>query len=115
MKKKLKILFICTYNKMRSKTAELLYKYDERFEVKSAGVDEFAEVRVNLELLSWADYIVTMEEFQRQWIQASFPGLSAYRKIHCLGIPDYYDFMDPELVFLIKEKFESLVNPKINT
>jgi protein-tyrosine-phosphatase len=38
----IKILFVCTANKMRSKTAEELYKNDARFMVKSAGVADFA-------------------------------------------------------------------------
>ncbi len=98
---------------MRSKTAEMVYRYDERFEVKSAGVDEFAVVRVNLELLGRADYIVAMEEPHRTWIQTNYPVLSSNKQLLCLDIPDHYDFMDPELVFLIKEKFEILVESKM--
>jgi predicted protein tyrosine phosphatase len=115
MKKKVKILFVCTYNKMRSRTAEELYKHDRRFQVKSAGVDEDAGTQVDLELLTWADYIMVMEEFHLRWIQQNYPLFSAHGQIHCLGIPDYYDFMDPGLASLIRDKFEALVKSEMES
>jgi predicted protein tyrosine phosphatase len=108
MKEKLKILFVCTFNRMRSKTAEEIYKDDQRFEVKSAGVDEYAEVPVNLELLLWADYIAVMEEFHRKWLSLNYPIISSNKEILCLGIPDEFDFMDPLLEVLLKEKVEAM-------
>ncbi|NIM13801.1 MAG: phosphotyrosine protein phosphatase [Candidatus Aminicenantes bacterium] len=109
----IKILFVCTANKMRSKTAEELYKNDERFMVKSAGVADFAEVPVNLELLIWADYIVVMEEMHLEWLRQYYPITYANKKNFCLDIPDLYDFMEPELVFQIRQKFETLYQKEI--
>jgi predicted protein tyrosine phosphatase len=107
MKKK-KILFVCTFNKMRSKTAEVIYKNDKRFEVKSAGVDEYAEVSLDMELLEWADYVLVMEKSHRKWILKHFPDLSDERKVLCLGIPDLYEFMDTALIPLLKDRVEGL-------
>jgi predicted protein tyrosine phosphatase len=109
----LKILFICTANKMRSKTAEEIYKNDKRFMVKSAGVADFAEVPVNLELLIWADYIVVMEEMHIEWLSEFYPITYANKKIFCLDIPDIYNFMEPELVIQVKQKFETLYQEEI--
>ena len=39
---KLKLLFVCTVNRMRSATAHRIYENDNRFEVKSAGTDKTA-------------------------------------------------------------------------
>jgi len=39
-----RILFVCTANVDRSRTAEDLYRADERYEVRSAGVAPFATV-----------------------------------------------------------------------
>ena len=108
MMKKLKVLFVCTYNMMRSKTAEMIYKEDERFEVKSAGIDEAAEVKVNFDSLTWADYIVVMEPRHRQWIEEHYPDLSASKEIHCLDVPDMYDFMEPALMDLLRERIENV-------
>jgi predicted protein tyrosine phosphatase len=106
---KLKILFVCTANKMRSKTAEKIYKDDERFMVKSAGVADFADVPLNLELLNWADYVVVMEEMHIEWIRQSYPVFFSHKheQILCLDIPDIYNFMDFELVYQIENKFET--------
>ena len=41
-KQKIKILFVCTVNRMRSATAHKIFETDERFEVKSAGTDKTA-------------------------------------------------------------------------
>lgn len=114
MSDELKILFVCKFNKMRSKTAEEIYKNDERFEVKSAGVDEYAEVFVSSELLEWADYVVVMEEVHRKWLSICYPIIFSKKEILCLDIPDFYDFMDPQLIFLIREKFELIYKETIN-
>ena len=112
---KIKILFVCTANKMRSKTAEEIYKDDERFIVKSAGVAVFAEVPLDLDMLTWADYVVVMEEMHSQWIRESYPVFYSHNpgKILCLDIPDIYNFMDPELVNQIQSKFENRYQEEI--
>jgi predicted protein tyrosine phosphatase len=114
-REKLKILFVCTANKMRSKTAETIYKDDERFIVKSAGVADFADMPLNLELLTWADYIVVMEEMHIEWIRQCYPVFFSHRheQILCLDIPDIYNFMDFELVNRIESKFETRYQEEI--
>jgi len=112
MEAKKKILFVCTYNKMRSKTAEAVYENDARFTVSSAGVSESAAVQVRPENLAWADYIVVMEEIHRQWLLSNFPDLVAHKEILCLDIPDEYWFMEADLVLLISERFEELYREK---
>jgi len=55
-----KVLFVCTVNRFRSKTAEEIFK--SKFNVKSAGTSELANTPLSRELLEWADYIFVMEE-----------------------------------------------------
>ena len=73
MNQRIKLLFVCTYNKMRSKTGEALYYNDPRFEVKSAGIDDDAEVRLSWDLLDWADCTVVMEDIHINWIRINCP------------------------------------------
>lgn len=40
----MRILFVCTVNRMRSATAYEIYKDDTRFDVDSAGTDRTANV-----------------------------------------------------------------------
>lgn len=70
MVEKLKLLFVCTINRMRSATAQVIYENDDRFEVKSAGTDRNARVVVDRELLEWADAIIVMEKYHRNKIRS---------------------------------------------
>ena len=96
------LLFICQKNAMRSRTAELVYAQNEKYEVKSAGVTKGAKVKVTSELLHWADMIFVMEEEQQVFLLDKFPEDIGFREIVILDIPDCYYIMEPELVELIK-------------
>ena len=102
-----KILFVCTYNKLRSRTAEDLFKDDVRFEVKSAGTSESAPTQLSKELLEWADYTFVMEKSHIKQIRERYPDIYKKKKIVCLYIEDVYDYMDPELKELLKTKVNS--------
>jgi len=101
---KKKVLFICTENKDRSRTAEEIFKIDPRFSVKSAGIDRNAVVPLTEELLVWADYVFVMEKEHREYISRKYPKIER-DKIKVLGIPDIYQYMDEKLVDILKEKF----------
>lgn len=102
------ILFVCTANRMRSRTAEDLYKDDRRFKVQSAGTSSFADSILTGEMLQWADLIVVMEKRHRDFIRKNFPGESRGKEIAILNIPDMFDYMEPALVKEIREKFEQV-------
>ena len=108
MNQKHKILFVCTVNRMRSATAHKIYEEDSRFEVDSAGTDRTAAVSLEEWHLEWADAIVVMEKYHRNAIRTKFPTLYEAKPIVCLYIPDEYDFMQPELIALLREKFEDV-------
>ncbi len=99
-----RLLFVCTANIQRSPTAERLYKTNPRFDVRSAGISPFAKTMISRDLLEWADYIIVMEKHQQQAIRKSFTEIAVKKKIFCFDIPDEYDYMSPELQYLIKEK-----------
>ncbi len=105
---KQKILFICTVNRMRSATAHKLYENDERFEVDSAGTDRTANVVLEEWHLEWADAIVVMEKQHHNKIRDRFPQWYGEKPIVCLYIPDEYVYMQPELIVLLREKFEDV-------
>ena len=105
-----KILFVCSNNQDRSKTAEDLYKNDPRYEVKSCGVDIVATQPVTKELVNWAEVIVCMnDKHDRQVfkLHQMFPYLKPMnKKIIDFDIPDHHVRGDPELVLLIKQKMQ---------
>ncbi len=106
--KKLKLLFVCTINRMRSATAQRIFENDQRFEVKSAGTDKSAANVLTSELMDWADAIVVMEKYHRSFIRSKHPNYYDTKKIVCLYIPDEYDFMQLELIAVLKNKLEDV-------
>jgi predicted protein tyrosine phosphatase len=105
---KLRILFVCTANAMRSATAHEMYRHDPRFEVLSAGTDILAEQELNSELLAWADAIVVMEKHHRQFIRKYYPEVYQQKRIVCLYLPDDYLYMEPELIAALRERVEEV-------
>ena len=103
---KRKLLFVCTVNRMRSATAHTLYETDPRFEVQSAGTNKTASTVLTTQNLNWADSIVVMEKEHRNFIRKHFPAIYESKKIACLYIPDDYEYMQLELVALLKTKIE---------
>ena len=103
-----RILFVCTVNRMRSATAYEIYKDDQRFEADSAGTDIHAATPLEEWHLEWADAIVVMEKHHRNAIRSKFPDLYDKKPIVCLYIEDIYDFMQPELIAIVREKFEDV-------
>jgi predicted protein tyrosine phosphatase len=110
---KLKLLFVCTVNRMRSATAHKIYENDSRFEVKSAGTDKSANTVLSSEILNWADSIIVMEKHHRNHIRKHFSDTYKNKKIVCLYIPDDFDFMDLELIEILKEKVEDIYRRRL--
>jgi predicted protein tyrosine phosphatase len=99
-----KILFVCNSNLNRSPTAEEIFKTDKKLSVRSAGFWKGSRNVLTEELLDWADIVFVMEKSQREEIERRFPKHFRSKFIISLRIPDIYNFMDPELVHLIKER-----------
>ena len=106
----MKLLFVCSNNLNRSKTAEDLYKNDTRFQVKSAGVNVGATQGVTKELVNWADAIVVMNEKVERHIFKIYQKFSYLepmkKKIVDFDIPDTFLRGDPKLIELIKTKMQ---------
>lgn len=98
------VLFVCTANEHRSRTAETIFKNEEDVSVKSAGTDENSVVPLTKALVEWADFIFVMEQRHYDSIYERFPNEARKAKMRVLGIPDVYNYMDRELVRVLKEK-----------
>lgn len=98
------ILFICSLNWHRSKTAETIFSKYEQLNVKSAGTKKYAETPLTKELIEWADSIFVMDEEHKTFIQNNFISSKKEDNIINLGIEDKYNYMDPELIGILEEK-----------
>ena len=100
------LLFVCTVNRMRSCTAETIYSTNPAYKVKSAGITPTAPNQVTPELLKWADKVFVMENLHRAFITEKFPDIDLGAKLIILDIPDFFYYMEPELIDLLKEKVD---------
>lgn len=103
----MKILFVCSANKHRSKTAEdyfsTLYK-DKKF--LSAGVNHKICERegttpLTEHLMEWADVVYVMESKHAKIIK-DFTENKYFNKIVILNIKDIYKYYQPELINILK-------------
>ncbi|MEO0376045.1 MAG: phosphotyrosine protein phosphatase [Cyanobacteria bacterium P01_A01_bin.17] len=99
-----RILFICSENRLRSPTAEAVFSKMEGIEALSAGTNKDAETPLTGDLIEWADIILVMESSHRQKVAKKYQPLLKDKKLASLAIPDHYEFMDPELVRVLKAK-----------
>ncbi|MBJ6371796.1 low molecular weight protein tyrosine phosphatase family protein [Sedimentitalea arenosa] len=105
-KKPLLVLFVCTANKLRSPTAEDVFKDYPGIQAVSAGTDASAPRPLTKELVASADWIFAMETHHRERIRKKYKQRPPDNRIITLHIPDEYERGDPELVALLKEKVE---------
>jgi predicted protein tyrosine phosphatase len=100
-----RILFVCGRNKWRSPTAERIYRNDPRIDVRSAGMSDKSPHAISNSDLEWADLILVMEARYKGRLFGLFRDLDL-PPIESLDIPDEYEYMDEDLVELIKSGVE---------
>lgn len=97
------LLFICSRNKWRSRTAETIFKKHQQHAIKSAGTAQDARIKVTGNLIQWADLIFVMERKHQERLQEKFGSLMKDKEIVILDIPDDYQYMDAELIEILEE------------
>ena len=104
----MKILFVCSRNKWRSRTAETVFKNNGLHQVKSAGTENNARIRLTQNLLNWADLIYVMERKHKEKVLDRFNMKRLNERIEILDIEDDYKYMDEELVEILKLKLNDI-------
>jgi predicted protein tyrosine phosphatase len=103
------LLFVCSRNQLRSPTGEAIWQRRAGFNARSAGTSPHARRPIGPADIRWADVIFVMEPKHQHRLQASFSRLLAYKRLHCLDIPDDYRYMDPQLVAMLEAKVTLLL------
>ncbi|MCB9234894.1 MAG: phosphotyrosine protein phosphatase [Bacteroidia bacterium] len=108
-----KILFVCSANKDRSRTADHYFSelYPE-LEFDSAGTnlklcEKLGTNPLREEMLVWADLVLVMEEKHRKLIKEHTEGKYG-AKIRVLGIPDRFKYFQKELIEVLERKVEGV-------
>ena len=96
------ILFVCSRNKWRSRTAETIFKNNQKHKVKSAGTENDARIKVTGKLISWSNLIFVMEKRHRDRLKEKFGSVTDTKEIIILDIQDDYKYMDPELIEILQ-------------
>jgi protein-tyrosine phosphatase len=100
-----RVLFVCTANIDRSRTAEDLYQNDPRYEIRSAGTAPFATTPLTRDLLLWADRVFVMcerEDGHHTEIKHRFPRIDT--PIVDLDVEDRWPRGHPDLVKRLLKK-----------
>ncbi|MEO1428293.1 MAG: low molecular weight protein tyrosine phosphatase family protein [Cyanobacteria bacterium J06633_8] len=100
----MKLLFLCSQNKLRSPTAEVIFSEYEGLEVESAGLNKGTENILSTEMIEWADIIFVMEKAHRNKLSKNFKSFMKGKRVVCLDIYDEYDYMQPELIKILKNR-----------
>ena len=107
---KLHVLFICGKARKRSPTAADIVANWGFAVTDCAGVSDDADTVVSLNEIEWADRIIVMELKQKKRLNSLFKSTLNDKTIRCLGIPDNYEYMQPELVEILTTKLAFLRN-----
>jgi len=97
-------LFVCSQNKLRSPTAEHVFADHPGLSTLSAGTNRDAETPLSDDLVEWADVIFAMENTHRNKLRKKHKAALKDTRVIVLGIPDEFEFMDEELVNLLKAR-----------
>jgi len=92
------ILFVCSKNKWRSRTAETIFQSDQRHKIRSAGTENDARIRITEKLVNWADLIFVMEKRHKERLEDKYGLLMGQKQVIVLDIQDEYKYMDTELI-----------------
>jgi predicted protein tyrosine phosphatase len=79
------------------------------FNTRAAGATgDFALIPVDEVLLTWAEEVVCMSEEQAEAIRYLLKVLGLYNppRVIALDIPDNFRYRDPQLVEMIKERYD---------
>lgn len=100
----MKLLFVCSENRLRSPTAEEVFSAYPGVEAIGCGTNSDSETSISGDLIEWADIVLVMERSHRNKVSQKFRDLLKTKRLVCLDIPDNYDRMQPELVRLLERK-----------
>jgi predicted protein tyrosine phosphatase len=99
-----RLLFVCSQNRLRSPTAHNIFSRWPGVEAMSAGLNNDATTPVSSDLIEWAHVVVVMEKSHKHKITKKFGARLKGKQVIVLDIPDEYEYMQPELVQILKAK-----------
>jgi len=105
-----RVLTVCSANMLRSPTiAHVLASTPYDYNTRSAGTSDFALIPVTEELLFWADEIVCADTEHAVIVQKRLMDLNLDKPLVNLRIPDNYEYRNPELIAMIRQRYDEIL------
>jgi len=104
------LLFVCSRNQWRSPTAAALFKDNDLYAARSAGTSDSARIKTTAGLINWADRIFVMEKRHLAIIHRKYGEEIEGKSIVVLNITDDYQYMDSELIEILKSRLSEHLN-----
>ena len=105
-----RVLFVCSRNRLRSPTAEAVVAGWPGVEALSAGTAPDADLRVSADLVAWADLVVCFEARHRRRLADRFGPLLQDKRVVVLGLRDEYAYLDPVLAERLRARLPALLS-----
>jgi len=100
-----KVLCVCAAGLLRSPTAANILYRDWGFNTRAVGiVSDYALIKIDEVLLTWADEIVCMDQLQKEALEKATD-----TPVQCLNITDSYNYMEKSL----QDQIRSNYNPDL--
>jgi len=110
-----KVLAVCSAGLLRSPTiAWVLGQKPYDYNCRAAGTDHsYALVKADDVLLQWADEIVCADFEHFFFVKDRLDLIGLEKKVLNLELPDMYEYRNPKLVKLIKQKYNQFLAESI--
>ncbi|MCY7335911.1 MAG: protein tyrosine phosphatase [Chamaesiphon sp.] len=95
---------MCSRNQWRSSTAAALFKDNDLYAARSAGTSDSARIKITAGLINWADRLFVMEKRHLAIIHRKYGKEIEGKSIVVLNITDDYQYMDSELIEILKSR-----------
>jgi predicted protein tyrosine phosphatase len=86
-----------------------MYKNFPGYEVRSAGTDLGARIRITAGHIGWADLIFVMDTKHVEILRRKFGDALEGKSLICLRISDRYEYMDRALIELLKRRLSAYI------
>ena len=105
-----RVLCVCSAGILRSATAaHILAGRPFNCNTRNVGTAGYALIPVTEDLIQWADYIVCMESEHEVYIRNKMIEWGFNKPIMTLHIEDIYEYRDPKLIKLIKQRYSEKI------
>lgn len=97
------VLVVCGRNKRRSRTAEYMFKNDQRFNIRSVGLSPRSLREIKAKDVEWSNIILVMDDEQSSQLKSQYKS-NDIPVVEVLGIEDTYEYLNLELQEILRRE-----------